>query len=67
MNFLFNPRAVGIRNSECTIIIIKNKLVSRLFANIYHFLNFADEHTLNDNFRNVSRKLVITIFVKIIF
>ena len=39
-------------------------LVSKLFADIIRNLNFSNHH---ENFRNFSRKFIITIFFKIVF
>ena len=56
--FYLTSTLSGLKIVNDAILIIKIGVVSRLFVNMYHFLNFADEHSLNDNFRNLSRKLV---------
>ena len=40
----FNPNAVGILYSKDAISIIQNWIVSRLFANIFQYLNCAEEY-----------------------
>ena len=46
--------------------IIQNWSVFRLFSNIFHHLIFFLKN-VNNNFRNFTRKFVITIFVEILF
>ena len=38
----FNPYAVGILNNAA--LIFQKWLVSRHFANIFHYLNFSEEY-----------------------
>ena len=43
-DYNIDPQAVGIFILNYATIIIKNLLISRFFANVFHHLNNAEEH-----------------------
>ena len=43
-DYQINPQAVGIEILKNATLIIQKWLVSRAFANIFHYLNFSEEY-----------------------